>query len=282
MDRIPFPIKKMITIKSLYSAFEVTYNKDYTFPGEQHDFWELVFVVDGTLGVAEDERVYELTKNQIIFHKPFTFHRLWNAGNTPLSLIIISFEALGQATKMLNNGVFDLSPMDYQLLINALNAAKACSFLPVDSTEPCGNYTYSEEDSISIQCIAIHLELLFLHLLRQSSSNTARNKSISAKNYKKIVRAMSEHISENLSVTDIAELCDLSVSNMKRTFSMYSGIGIMSYFNKMKITKAISLFKEGMSIVEASNKLGFSNQNYFSTVFKREMGVSPMTYIKMM
>lgn len=282
MNRIPFPIKKIITIKSLYSAFDVIYDKDYAFPGEQHDFWELVFVVDGTLGVAEDERVYELTKNQIIFHKPFAFHRLWNAGNTPLSLIIMSFEALGKSSNQLSNGVFNLSPMDYHLLINTLDEAKACSFFPIDSADPCGSYTYSEEDSISIQCIAAHLELLFLHLLRQSTSNTAQNKSISAKNYKKIVRTMSEHISENLSVTDIAGLCDLSISNMKKTFSMYSGIGIMSYFNKMKITKAISLFKEGMSIVEVSNKLGFSNQNYFSTVFKREMGVSPMMYIKMM
>ena len=217
-----------------------------------------------------------------MFHKPFAFHRLWNAGNTPLSLIIMSFEALGKSSNQLSNGVFNLSPMDYHLLINTLDEAKACSFFPIDSADPCGSYTYSEEDSISIQCIAAHLELLFLHLLRQSTSNTAQNKSISAKNYKKIVRTMSEHISENLSVTDIAGLCDLSISNMKKTFSMYSGIGIMSYFNKMKITKAISLFKEGMSIVEVSNKLGFSNQNYFSTVFKREMGVSPMMYIKMM
>ena len=55
-------------------------------------------------------------------------------------------------------------------------------------------------------------------------------------------------------------------------------MGVMAYFNKMKIESAQNLIKNGMTVQETANMLGFSNQNYFSTVFKRITGKSPTFY----
>ena len=80
---------------------------------------------------------------------------------------------------------------------------------------------------------------------------------------------------QNAQVDEIAALCSMSTPNLAKTFSRYTGMGVMSYFNSLKMSKAVELLKSGVSIKETSARLGFLNQNYFSTVFKRTMGLSP-------
>ena len=54
-----------------------------------------------------------------------------------------------------------------------------------------------------------------------------------------------------------------------------AGVGIMVYFNRLKMQRAAELIKEGFSVKEAALSVGFSDQNYFSTVFKRITGRPP-------
>ncbi|MBR2043868.1 MAG: AraC family transcriptional regulator [Clostridia bacterium] len=54
----------------------------------------------------------------------------------------------------------------------------------------------------------------------------------------------------------------------------------MEYFNNIKIRKAIEHLKEGFSVKETAIALGFSDPNYFSTVFKRITGNPPSFYKK--
>ena len=46
----------------------------------------------------------------------------------------------------------------------------------------------------------------------------------------------------------------------------------------MKMRKAAELLRAGARVGEAAAALGFSDQNYFSTVFHRIMGVPPGKY----
>ena len=99
-----------------------------------------------------------------------------------------------------------------------------------------------------------------------------------AKNYTMIVNVMESNIDKKLSVGDIAKLCNMSEVNLKKTFSRYSGMGVMEYFNLLKITAATERIKRGETVQEVANSLGFSNQNYFSTVFKKITGKNPTYY----
>ena len=63
--------------------------------------------------------------------------------------------------------------------------------------------------------------------------------------------------------------------NLQKSFSYYAGVGVMEYFNRQKMRRAAELMAEGYSVREAALAVGFSDQNYFSTVFKRITGHSP-------
>ena len=122
------------------------------------------------------------------------------------------------------------------------------------------------------------LELLISTLISNSKVDIKSFDSKSAHNYLNIISVLKANISKNITIEDIAELCNMSPSNLKKTFTKYSGVSIIKYFNSLKIEKAQKLLSEGYTVKETASALGYTDQNYFSVVFKRITGQSPLKY----
>lgn len=90
---------------------------------------------------------------------------------------------------------------------------------------------------------------------------------------------MKDNCDKSLTVNDIANLLNMSASNIKRVFTIYSDIGIAKYFLNLRIRKAKELLQNGIAPCDVANMLGFK-PNYFYTVFKREVGITPNKYEK--
>lgn len=62
-------------------------------------------------------------------------------------------------------------------------------------------------------------------------------------------------------------------------FKKETGLSLNDYINKVRINKAKKLLKEtGAMVYEIADQVGFSDSQYFSTVFKKIVGVSPKEY----
>lgn len=124
------------------------------------------------------------------------------------------------------------------------------------------------------QMISTYLIQFMLLLIENGKTNTLLTPK-EAELFEGAVEYMKNHISENISLEELAKYCHTSPSRLKRTFSKYSGMGVHKYFLTLKIKTATSLLKKGMAINEVSDRLGFISQGYFSTAFKRETGITP-------
>ncbi len=258
-------ITRRINIEAFFSAFERTFDKNFNYDGERHNFWELVYVVDGVIGVAEDEKIYKLQSGDIIFHMPMEFHRIWSLDGTTPHIVIMSFSFSGSEYDVLGKGIFHIDKSYEAILLDALENATYCKKF---------------EDSIKAQLAALNLENFLLNLIKTQTPETTLQKTKGSQNYRKIVSVMNDNLDKNLSAADIAALCDLSLSNLKKIFKNYSGIGVMDYFNHLKIVRATSMINEGVPIYEISEALGFSSPNYFSECFKKRSGLTPTEYRK--
>jgi len=130
------------------------------------------------------------------------------------------------------------------------------------------------------QIFANKLEIFLSYALGNNLAYINQYNTGSAKKYTLIIDVMKENISKNLTVSDIALMCNMSASNLKKIFSQYSRTGVMKYFNTLKIKRAITMLSSGNRICEIASELGFEEQNYFSAVFKRITGYSPLSYKK--
>lgn len=84
-----------------------------------------------------------------------------------------------------------------------------------------------------------------------------------------------------LTVSKLAEKCNISEVYFRRLYKAAFGISPLKAIQKMKIERACSLLESGyFRVSEVAEKSGFPNSKYFSTLFKKEKGVTPMDYLK--
>ena len=57
------------------------------------------------------------------------------------------------------------------------------------------------------------------------------------------------------------------------------GVGYNAYVNKTRLARSLKLLSStDLSVAQIAAQCGFHNSNYFATVFKKAMGVSPTAY----
>lgn len=261
-------LQRNFSILSIHSAFMEDRETNFYFNGELHDFWEVVYVVSGTIGVTEDERVYELSEGDIIFHRPMEFHKVWSVGLKKPRVYTMSFKTEGMVPHAVGEGVLHLNPIEASRFSEIFHTANRLYYDPESRS--------GQKD----QSFSSALENFILHLAENRTADKRILKSPDALRYREIIRVMQNHLSEDLSVSALAQLTHMAPSTMKNAFSKFSDCGIKKHFIKMKLAASIRLLENDMPISEISEKLGFSSQNYFSMVFKAETGLSPLSYKK--
>ena len=87
------------------------------------------------------------------------------------------------------------------------------------------------------------------------------------------------HETEMISLEELAAVCKKSPSQAERLFKKETGIPPYRYILNRKIELARQLLREtGMSVRDISAYLSFSDEFYFSGLFRRKTGVSPTQY----
>lgn len=265
-----YPIRNTVQITDLVTCFEVTYDKDFTFSGEEHDFWEIVYVADGAVGITAGDRVVELESGQIIFHQPMEYHRIWSIKGTSPHVVIMSFGARGSGMSYYRNGIYRLTQKEEGYLWKIMKQAPRLF---------CGyNLKTPADDLYSSQQIRCWLELLLLSIRAHDQTILPESRAAGTILYHDLVEYMQEHLHEKLNLDEIARACGTSVSTMKNLFRRYAGEGTMRYFNRLKLGEAKRMIARGMSMAEVSCALGFSSQNYFSSFFKQMTGMTPRAF----
>ena len=266
------PIDAKLHITSLYTASRRSFASDYKYTGESHDFYEIVCVASGKAGVTADNKIFMLSAGQMIVHTPNEFHNLWSDGEVA-EIIIVSFGADCFPEQL--RGVYNLSPDElfrleelYQetvqtLLLNGIDVAGV-----------------KEGMEAAASILLKKLEIFLLTLAANTRTNEAGYRTRSAENYIRISGVMEKMLDRFPTAKDLAEACNLSVPELKKTVRRFAGHGAMKHFRTMKMKRADELLTQGLNVKETAYALGFSDPNYFSAVFKKYTGYSPTHWKK--
>ena len=95
------------------------------------------------------------------------------------------------------------------------------------------------------------------------------------------LRLIEEGDNEQIPVSQLANACALSQSQLRRLFQKETGMSPVEYKNHLRIKKATDmLLYSHQTVSEISQSLGFKNPYVFSRVFKQIMNISPSKYRK--
>ena len=262
-----FDVELPFRIKGIYTAIDQYWQTDSSFSGESHDFWEIVTVLSGQVEVVEDDRYYLLEGGMTVCHAPGEFHRIKSAGGTRPHFRVLTFRHEGSLPDKLCRGVFLLdegmmaehtrifSPLaDFYSRSRA--ALKRC-----DGGAECGAEEYQA---------VLRLECFLLSLSRLDISESSHSMSASAREYRDLVRVMTEHVRDDLSLSELAAMRYISESYVKKLFKTYAGEGAMSYYARLQIAE----------ITSAAEIMNLSSVAYLSSFFKRHTGMTPGEYLR--
>ena len=94
-----------------------------------------------------------------------------------------------------------------------------------------------------------------------------------------ITRYLQEHLSEDISLSILAEEFHLSAQYISQLFKSEIGVNFLAYLTNIRMERAKKLLlSTALSIGEISEQLGFGDYRVFTKVFKKSEGVTPSQY----
>ena len=272
--------KKDLHISDLCSVHYFEFSRNYVFPGEKHDFWELVYVDKGELLATAESEEFPIGSGEMLFHAPNEWHNLRANGVTAANVMILSFRCRSKAMEAFVGRRLRPDSRQRELLRDILKESRQAFCTRLD--DPYDNTLQRAKDAPlgSEQLIGIYLTQLLISMLRQlEHPSGVDKKSGSVPMLDAMIAYMEQNLSRKLSLEQLAAEFHVSTSYIKRLFSQYKQTGAMGYFTMLKIEQAKQLLRESdRNISQIAELLGYDNIYYFCNQFKKHTGMSPLEY----
>ena len=93
---------------------------------------------------------------------------------------------------------------------------------------------------------------------------------------------ITQHFCESISLSEVADYCNVNSSYLSNLFHKQLGISYSKYLMQIRMERAAAYLKDSpeTKIYEIGEKLGFVSTKHFISVFKKYYGVSPTIYQK--
>lgn len=162
------------------------------------------------------------------------------------------------------------------LSLEMVHAAKQCFGTEEDPSRLIEELQHNIKQIGSFEDCLGYLEFLLENLWEWRSEGSAKYGDLISK----VKQYISEHYNnDQLSLQDIARQLGVSPSHMSKVFSQETGQTMTEFLTGTRIRKAMELLKTTrQKTFEIAFEVGYNDQHYFSNLFKKVTGMTPMEY----
>ena len=275
--RTVFDVSRIVTVH--YYEF----GSHFSFGGESHDFWELVYVDRGQVAVRRNEEA-EITVRQgeILFHCPNEFHSIRALDSSP-NFFVISFVCPSAAMSFFERVHTQLDKRLKGYVTSIIQEAERTYVIPKNDTELKKLARRPEAPLGGEQLVQSYLEQFLVFLARAITEKAplppAPGGGEEPPLVSEIRQYLEERLEENVRLTDLTAHFGYSRSFLTKHFRDVTGETPGAYFLKRKIQLAKRLIREtDLNFAQIAARLSFETPQYFSRVFRRYTGMTPTEF----
>lgn len=232
--------------------------------------YELVYITSGTSNFFVDGKNYSLCGGDVFITQPNQMHSTNAVPVTISEMYWLQFE-------------FGSNPNFFHLDHTATHTLESkLSHLPSPKIGTNGNEIgefFHNAFQIALtgynpQLVSQYLTLVLYRIIEFSEQTVFKlSPDIGwAMNY------ILDHITESLTLDEIAKGAFLSTSQFKQKFKKQVGISPRQFINSQKMEYAKDLLEENYSVEQVANALNFDSGSYFTSVFKKFCSCTPTEY----
>ena len=272
-------------MNKIVTLHRFSFDKNFSSPGESHNFWEIVFAERESLVCTADGREIILEEGEVLFHKPNEHHVLMANGRKDPSVLVVSFECKSEAMRYFEEKKVRPDERCLRLFYSVFEEGEKTFDIAESDPDRQKMELLASPTLGGEQLIKNYLELFLINLMRSLTETEQGNpvfiekSELQSRLVSHILRMMDENLTGALCVEDIARQTNYSRAYIFREFKRATGKSIIAYYNERRIRRAAELLSStALSVREIAERLGFDTPNYFSKTFKRIIGVTPTVY----
>ncbi len=276
-------ISNLLNIQKIVTIHYQVLEKNYVFPEEQHDFWEINYADKEDIFVVINGERIELKQGEIFFIQPNQPHFVETQNKEP-NLFIISFTCRSESMSFFSDKKYPV-PENYRYLLQNIMAEADGTFELPDFDPNLNKLKLRESPNLGgEQIIKNCLETLLIYLLR-----TAQNRSTTQEFFvskiedsneleDEIVRILRANVYGKFSLKELSARLHYGTTRLCTFFREKTGASIYQTYLKFKMDEAKKLIRKGKSFTEIADLLFFDSISTFTFVFKKHVSMTPGEY----
>ena len=139
---------------------------------------------------------------------------------------------------------------------------------------------YTSQKDFAMSYIRCFEFIRLLHRIYSSKDKTV-SQSLSY-HVRSAIRYIENNFSENLTVSLIAKLQNISEGYLSRSFKKETGMNFNDYVQRYRVEQSCTMLKNSdKKIYDIARAVGYNDLKYFNNIFKRIMGMTPYRFRKM-
>ncbi len=252
------------------------------YPIHRHDFSELVIVCRGSGQHQTEWGLVPIAAGDVFAIAPGQVHGFAHSRDMEIINCMFLPTWLQAHTYDLTalsgyHALFILEPVyreqerNYNRLRLSAQQLKMIKPLCVDLTEPIRHTQAPQARKVAaMQRLIVELCSIF------SEENSEANPLMALA---ESVALLESEYSRDISLAELADAAHLSVNQFIRRFKSDYGVTPIMYLNRLRLNHAKALLTTtNDSITKIAFASGFNDSNYFSRIFKKEVGQTPKSY----
>ena len=225
------------------------------------------YIVGGKGQFLIEDQLYPVNTNHLVIINPNVTHTEVSLNAQPLEYIVLGIEGVELSITENSNGQFCI--LDH--------------FESMDITSCLRNILREMElkqPGYEDICQAF-MEILIIRLMRSTGLSVPAEPQNNVGNHQcaAVRRYIDHHFKESLTLDQLAEEAHMNKFYLSHAFKQEYGVSPINYMISRRINESKYLLAEtDLSLSQIAQLLGFSSLSYFSQVFRKTQGVSPMEY----
>ena len=254
------------TVK-LLNAASAKYGGDWHSVPHTHKHMELFYIVGGRGRFQIQDQLYPVDASNLVIINPNVTHTEVSLNAQPLEYIVLGIEGIELSADDNSNGQFSILGHFESLEISGClrNILREMEQKNPGYEDVCQAY----------------MEILIIRLMRNIALSVPAEPHVISGNRQcaAVRRYIDIHFKESLTLEQLAAEAHMNKYYLSHLFKREYGFSPINYMISRRIEESKYLLSEtDLSMSQIAQLLGFSSLSYFSQVFRKTQGVSPMEF----
>ena len=261
-----------------FRIFFLVSEEEGEFQPHYHSFHKLLFFESGNVSYYVEGETYELQPFDLVLVPAGEVHRPVIHSSLPYRRLILYlspafFEAYKKESVDLFH-CFSLCSARASHVLRFSDLSESRLYTPLQELSQCARRPADPSDLLYQKSVLVQF-LLLLNQWTEEGSPAFPASTISSPQILQVISYINQHLSDELSIDQIASACFLHRSYLMHLFRQETGTTIGGYLTEKRLFAARTLIQSGCPVTEAALQSGFPSYSAFYRAYLKKYGCSP-------